>query len=157
MSTATNPPSTTRTGQCLCGSIKYSISGTTVYNTICHCLNCRRVTGSAFLCASICYKEGFQITQGSTHQKEYQDIATNSGTSLKRTSCDVCGSNLFAYAGLWEAIVSVAAGTLDDFEDWKPDTEQWCVHRVEFVEKVKSVERERTYKYAVRGEVDCRV
>ena len=149
--------SAARTGQCLCGSIKYSLSGpaaTPIYNTICHCLNCRRVTGSAFLCASICYKDGFQVTQGENHQKAYEDIATNSGTSLRRISCDVCGSNLFAYTALHDAIVSVAAGTLDDFESWKPDTEQWCVHRVGFVEKVKNVERERTFKYAVRGEVE---
>lgn len=51
---------TSQTGQCLCGKIKYSLSGPSLspyYNTICHCLNCQRVTGSAFLTASIRPKE----------------------------------------------------------------------------------------------------
>ncbi|USW49004.1 Putative CENP-V/GFA domain, Mss4-like superfamily protein [Septoria linicola] len=149
--------SATRTGQCLCGAIKYSLSGpsaTPIYSTVCHCLNCRRVTGSAFLCASICHKEGFQITEGASHQKVYWDIATDSGTKLKRVSCDICSSKLFAYTALNENIVSVTAGTLDDFDSWKPDTEQWCIHRAGFLEKVKAVEYERTYKCAVRGEVE---
>ncbi len=61
---------------------------------------------------------------------------------------------MFAYTPLWDEIVSIAAGTLDDFEKWMPDTEQWCIHRVDFVEKIKAVVKERTFKRAARGEVE---
>lgn len=39
-----------RTGACLCVAIKYQLSvpaSASIYNTICHCSNCRCVTGSA--------------------------------------------------------------------------------------------------------------
>lgn len=44
---------------------------------------------------------------------------------MTRNFCGECGSNLFAYTPLYEDIVGVAAGTLDDFErGWKPGVEQ---------------------------------
>lgn len=48
----------------------------------------------------------------------------------------------------------MAAGTLDDCESWKPDTEQWCIHRVDFVAKMEVVEKDRTFKRAARGEIE---
>jgi hypothetical protein len=65
-----------------------------------------------------------------------------------------CGSMLFAYTPLFEPIVSVAAGTLDDFDSWKPDTEQWCIHRADFVAKMEIVSKDRTFKRAARGEIE---
>ncbi len=53
-------PSESRTGACLCGKIKYLLQGkaaTPIHNTVCHCLSCQRITGSALLVASIVHKE----------------------------------------------------------------------------------------------------
>ncbi|KAK4612165.1 Putative glutathione-dependent formaldehyde-activating enzyme [Fulvia fulva] len=147
--------SPTKTGQCLCGAIKYKLAGPSAkpyYNTVCHCLNCRRATGSAFLLASICPRDGSKVTQGAEHQKEYCDIATDSGTKLKRDFCSQCGSKLFAYTPLWDEIVSVTAGTLDDFDSWVPDTEQWCVHRASFLTQTTTVSPDRTFDKAVQKE-----
>lgn len=47
MTSNTDNQNRTRTGQCLCGAIKYSLTGASAkpyYNTICHCVNCRRVS-----------------------------------------------------------------------------------------------------------------
>ncbi|KXS96674.1 hypothetical protein AC578_4396 [Pseudocercospora eumusae] len=146
--------SESRTGRCLCGTVKYELSGAALkpyYNTVCHCLNCRRVTGSAFLCASICPRDGFRITAGEEHQNVYVDTNTESGTSLRRVSCDQCASKLFTYTPLWHEIVSVAAGTLDDFDAWTPDTEQWCIDRVPFVKRLPAVSEERSFDEAVKN------
>lgn len=56
---------------------------------------------------------------------------------------------MFAYTPLWENIVSVAAGTLDDFDSWKPDTEQWCCFRAGFLEDIKDVAKEKRFERAV--------
>ena len=82
------------------------------------------------------------------------DNATDSGKELKRVFCSECGSTLFAYTPLWEEIVSVTAGSLDEFDSWKPDTEQYCVHRPDYVEKIQAVPKERTFKLAVQGETE---
>ncbi|KAM3420377.1 hypothetical protein BST61_g3656 [Cercospora zeina] len=77
---------------------------------------------------------------------------TSSGTALTRVSCGICSSNLFAFTPLWHEIVSIAAGTLDDFEEeWEPDTEQWCVHRVGWLgEEGWKVEGGRKFERAVQ-------
>ncbi|KAK1069248.1 hypothetical protein LTR74_005056 [Friedmanniomyces endolithicus] len=115
--------SKSRTGACLCGKIKYLLQGkasTPIHNTVCHCLSCQRITGSALLAASIVSKEGFSITQGEDALESHDDTKTDSGQPLARKFCGECGSRLFAFTPLNENIVMIAAGTLDDFEDWKP-------------------------------------
>lgn len=66
---------------------------------------------------------------------------TDSGSPLTRTFCSNCGSNLFNFTPLREDIVSISAGTFDDFEDWRPDLEQYCIHRAEYLGEVKGIER----------------
>jgi hypothetical protein len=46
-----------RTGACLCGRIKYRVVGDSRYDTFCHCIPCRKWTGSVAFTASICPKE----------------------------------------------------------------------------------------------------
>lgn len=41
-----------------------------------------------------------------------------------RNFCGECGSMLFAFPDVLDTVVGVAAGTLDDFDQWRPDTEQ---------------------------------
>lgn len=70
---------------------------------VCHCIDCRRATGGAYLTASICpagvrssvYKyvallliqaQGLQV-EGSEYKKTYIDTAVDSGTHLKRVFC----------------------------------------------------------------------
>jgi len=85
-------------------------------------------------------RQGFSITQGESNMKKYIDTKTDSGKPLTRTFCSDCGSKLLALTPLNDNIVSVAAGSLDDFDSWKPDKEQWCIHRSDFVEKMKGIE-----------------
>jgi hypothetical protein len=54
-SATTSPPE--RTGTCLCGAIKYRQVGSSVYDTVCHCIPCRKWTGSVAFAAAICPKE----------------------------------------------------------------------------------------------------
>lgn len=96
--------------------------------------------------------QGFSITKGEEFMKTYVDKNTDSGKPLKRTFCSECGSKLFAFTPLQEDIVSVVAGTLDDFESWTPDKEQYCIHRLDFVEKVKAVDGQSRHTTSVQSE-----
>lgn len=78
---------------------------------------------------------------------------TDSGKPLTRTWCIRCGSNLFNFTPLNEDIVSISAGAFDDFEDWKPTLEQYCIHRAEFLEKVKGVDKR--YIESIDGETEA--
>lgn len=82
---------------------------------------------------------------------EYVDNLTDSGQPLRRQFCKNCGSSMFNFTPLAE-IVSISAGSHDDFEDWKPTLEQYCIHRADFIEKVKSVEKR--YVESIMGELE---
>lgn len=49
------------TGGCLCGTIQYRIAGTPQRTIVCHCDNCQRVTGSAFM-VNAWFKEKVRIS-----------------------------------------------------------------------------------------------
>lgn len=48
---------------------------------------------------------------------------------------------MFNYTALADRIVSISAGSLDDFEEWRPTLEQYCIHRADFVERIQGVEK----------------
>jgi hypothetical protein len=98
--------------------------------------------------------QGFKITQGEDVIKSYTDPETDSRQPLTRIFCGECGSKLFALTPLNEKIVSVAAGSLDDFDKWVPDTEQYCENRAGFVDKFKGIERQRRFVRSVVGKVE---
>lgn len=79
----------------------------------------------------------------------YMDNMTDSGQPLTRQFCKHCGSNMFNFTPLYD-IVSVSAGALDEFDDWKPTLEQYCIHRADFLEKVKGVEKR--YIESIKGD-----
>ena len=80
----------------------------------------------------------------------YIDKMTDSGHPLRRQFCKQCGSNMFNFTPLHDSIVSLSAGSLDDFEEWKPTLEQYCIHRADFLEMVKGVEKR--YVESISGE-----
>ena len=48
-------------GGCLCGDVRYSASGEPVVTSICHCRDCQRRTGSAFVEVVAVPKEAFSV------------------------------------------------------------------------------------------------
>ncbi len=52
------------TGGCLCGAVRYRVSGPPLRGTICHCSLCRKSSGSAFLVWAIFRKDQLSWTQG---------------------------------------------------------------------------------------------
>lgn len=79
---------------------------------------------------------------------------TDSTQPLSRTFCSICGSNMFNFTPLNEDIVSISAGALDDFEEWKPSLEQYCIHRADWLGKVKGVQK-RFMESITGGEVEA--
>jgi hypothetical protein len=102
MSTA---PTTEATGSCLCGAVKYKITGTLRKVVYCHCEQCRKTSGH-FVAATACDTDSLDICEdaGLTWY-ESSDIA-------KRGFCSRCGGSLF-----WQPsqgnYVAIMAGTLD--------------------------------------------
>jgi hypothetical protein len=103
-----------RTGGCLCGGVRYALKGEPFKSGICHCTDCRRVTGSAFLAYADWRPEQFEHTGLTT-------------TFRGRSFCPVCGSRLFSRN---EHQVEIYLGTLDDAPSGiDPIDEGWIMRR----------------------------
>ncbi|MEM9436663.1 MAG: GFA family protein [Pseudomonadota bacterium] len=91
-----------REGGCLCGAVRYRVSGPLRPVVACHCLQCRKTSGH-HVAATAAPKAAIEITG------EVQWFV--SSDTARRGFCPVCGSNLF-----WDSAgetMSIFAGTLE--------------------------------------------
>ena len=113
----------TRQGSCLCGAVRFEVSGPMRDILICHCSQCRRQHGhaAAFTNAP---KEKFRFM-------EHRGLAWyRSSDGAERGFCRECGSNLF-WRRLNAPTMSVTPGSLENptgltcsahvFTAWKGD------------------------------------
>jgi hypothetical protein len=95
-------------GGCLCGAVRFTVSGALRDVLICHCAECRRWHGGPAACTA-CPRERLAFDE----QCGLRWIdSPASDAHARRGFCAECGSSLF-----WDApgrdYVAVAAGTLD--------------------------------------------
>lgn len=79
------------TGGCLCGAVRYECSARPVFMGNCHCRDCQRTTGTAYVAAVLVPREAVAITG---EVKQF-DVKADSGQTFSRRFCPDCGSRLF--------------------------------------------------------------
>ena len=90
------------TGGCLCGAIRYEATGEPIFSTHCHCRDCQRASGSAYVATARLPAAGFRITKGSP--KRFVGKA-DSGNEVTRVFCGDCGSPLYSQVSArWDLI-----------------------------------------------------
>jgi hypothetical protein len=104
------------TGGCLCGRVRYTVTGEPAFSGLCHCRNCQRYTGSAFE-ALIAFPAASVSVQGEL--KTYKDTG-DSGQPVHRRFCPNCGSGVVNEVDALPGVTIVLAGTLDDPAAFKP-------------------------------------
>ncbi|MEQ9005133.1 MAG: GFA family protein [Pseudomonadales bacterium] len=95
------------TGSCLCGAVRYAISGGFAFLGNCHCSICRKANGAAFATWGILDPKQFQWTQGEDQVRWYASSA-----STRRAFCGNCGAALAAAHdwGVSEVVVATVDG-----------------------------------------------
>jgi hypothetical protein len=100
---------------------------------LCHCLECRKVSGSAFTTNLVVPKTAFKITG---EVKEYRFVQEMGG-EWELHFCPTCGSNLYRTTtrGDLSTVVAVEGGTLskEAFGDIKPDEEIFAKYRASWL------------------------
>ena len=77
-------------GSCLCGIVKYEISGKVGDIVHCHCKTCRKAHGAAFSSVAAVDDADFHLS-GGEHLGSFE-----SSTGKKRYFCSNCGTQLYA-------------------------------------------------------------
>jgi len=99
---------TPRTGGCLCGGVRYRITGACRDIINCHCENCRRTHGHVAAYTAV-RKSDLELTAEQTLQW-FHDRSPDTW----RGFCSRCGASLFWDARDRRQRMSIAAGSLDD-------------------------------------------
>ncbi|WP_439859263.1 GFA family protein [Pseudomonas sp. MBLB4136] len=100
-------------GSCLCGSVRYEISGDFALAGHCHCGNCRKANGAAYVSWGLIDPEQFRWTAGQEHIAQYE-----SSPGTHRCFCRQCGSSLASsHAG---RVAEVVLGSVDGDPGTRP-------------------------------------
>ncbi len=103
-------------GRCLCGEINYSTNAEPLFTGNCHCKDCQRSSGSAFVPAMLFPEKTVSI---SGKAKFFESVSDN-GSVHQRGFCQNCGSQLFAKFSAMPGMLGIKAGTLDNASDYVP-------------------------------------
>lgn len=94
-------------GSCLCGAVKYELTGTFHESHHCHCSACRKAHGAAFATFACCKRRELSVT-GADNLTVY-----HSSPPVQRSFCRTCGASLFFAHDGAPKLIWIAAGTLD--------------------------------------------
>ena len=96
------------TGGCLCGAVRYEYDGELVELSMCHCSQCRKAQGSAFVAVSPIDAAKFRIVRGADALEEYRAVPHKA-----RVFCSHCGSPIYSARDDLPQVRRLRVGTVD--------------------------------------------
>jgi len=106
---------TVLSGSCYCEKIKFSTTLPTKFVAHCHCENCRRAHGAAFVTWAGFNINQFKIINGSDFLGRYK-----TETDATRSFCKICGTTLFYEGSRWPNEIHIALANINDLVDKLP-------------------------------------
>lgn len=109
-------------GGCLCGAVRFESNADPMITGHCHCVDCRKTSGTGHSSHMVIPKEAISITG----DVRAYDRPADSGNIVTRTFCPTCGSPVYSLNNAMPDMIFIRASTLDDLEVFKP---QMAVYR----------------------------
>jgi hypothetical protein len=103
-------------GSCLCGGVRFVVTGPFLRANYCHCSRCRKHSGSSASAQGRVPADAFELVSGA----DLIEIFHPPDGGMVKAFCRVCGSSLFG--GTWPdgPEVSIRLGALDDDPGIRP-------------------------------------
>jgi hypothetical protein len=111
------------TGECHCGSVRYSAAIDPERVSICHCTDCQTLTGSPYRVTVAARRDDLRRTCGDA--KAYVKTA-ESGRQRRHFFCSDCGTPLFATGVDDDSLWGIRWGSIDQRLDLAPRRQIWC-------------------------------
>ncbi|HKU98278.1 MAG TPA: GFA family protein [Vineibacter sp.] len=105
-------------GGCACGAVRYRLASAPMFVNCCHCRDCQRQTGSAFVINALIETDRIMLLSGSP---EPVTVPTESGRPHDVHRCPICKTALWSDYGRRPALRFVRVGTLDNPAALQPD------------------------------------
>jgi hypothetical protein len=113
----------TLTGGCLCGEIRYRISGAPVEALYCHCRMCQRAHGAPIVAWLTVPLDAFMLTAGNP-------ASYRSSAKAWRHFCSRCGTPLTWREAENPRLVDISIASLDNPEAIEPSVHVWTDSRI---------------------------
>ena len=108
-----------RTGGCACGAVRYRLTRDPLIVHACHCRDCQRITGSAFV-INLWIERKYVESTGAKPASFV--LAGGSGKDHEVFFCAACGTYVWSdYQTISSPCLFVRAGTLDEPSGVVPD------------------------------------
>jgi len=122
---------TTRTASCRCGQLTATATDEPVRVSVCHCLDCKTRSGSAFAVQARWPAEQVAI-EGTS--KSWSKLA-DSGNRITFHFCPDCGSDVhYEIDGKFDGLVAIPLGAFDDPYFASPHFSVWEQRKCDWVE-----------------------
>ncbi len=125
-------------GGCLCGALRYEISGKPLYMHHCHCQQCRRASGASFATTLVVRSADLTIELGAERLAAYE-----STPGKKRHFCGVCGSPIFNRYDDNQEMLYLRSGTLDDDPGLRPERHIHVASKAPWIEILDDLPQSR--------------
>ena len=106
-----------REGGCACSEVRYRLTSDPLFVHCCHCLNCQRQTGSAFVINLLIEADRVEVLAG---DPQHVDVSRDDGSKQRIYRCPTCQVAVFSEYG-WPELLFVRGGTLDEPSEVTPD------------------------------------
>lgn len=126
-------------GGCFCGAIQFQIDPPTKFLANCHCSECRRSNGAAFVSWLGVKESQFKITKGQNHLGRYEYPAETKEAS--REFCKVCGSPLFFRGARWPGEIHITRACINGSVDRELQAEVFFSDKAEWYDPEKKLTR----------------
>lgn len=106
-------------GGCLCGAVRYTVSGAPIGQSLCYCDVCQTIAGGSPSGLVAANSAEFAIESGDGDLGRFP-LTSDAGNPVVRAFCRTCGTHMFTELPLKPERIVVKAGTLDERAAFKP-------------------------------------
>jgi hypothetical protein len=124
-----------REGGCACGAVRYRLVSDPLFTHCCHCLNCQRQTGSAFVINLLIEADRVELLSG---DPQAVDAPRDDGSTQRIYRCPTCQVAVFSEYGRPD-VRFVRGGTLDEPTSVTPDVHIYTRSKVDWLTLPESV------------------
>lgn len=122
-------------GGCACGAVRYRLASEPLFVHCCHCLNCQRQTGGAFVINILIETERLELLSGDPQPVAVPRDDGSTQTIWRCPACQIALYSRYTHPG----VRFVRAGTLDDPAAVSPDVHIFTRSKLPWVTLPRSV------------------
>ena len=118
-------------GGCGCGAVRYRLVSAPIFVQCCHCNDCRRQSGGAFVINGLIETDRIEVLAG---QLTHYTMPTESGRPHDLHRCNICNTTLWSDYGRREVLSFLRIATLDEPNALPPNAHIFTRSKLPWIE-----------------------